>query len=100
MHPGRRRSSGRMKLKNSHKVLLVVFCDTHVWEIPNLIICRVLVVVSPRPTGGSSLQDAEKSVSAVSFTSLLLSRLVLRVSKCQKRFLLKKRKIVDTYIAT
>ena len=74
----------------------VVFCDTYVLQIPNLIICRVLVVVSPRPTGGSSLRDAEKSASAVSFTSLLLSRLVLRFSKCQKRFLLKKRKTVDT----
>ena len=47
-----------------------------------------------------SLRDTEKSVDLGRFLKILFSRLVVRFSKCKKRFLLKKRKIVDTYITT
>ena len=39
----------------------------------------------------------KKSDDLVSFNVLLFSRLVVRFSKCEKRFLLKNLKIVDTY---
>ena len=45
-----------------------------------------------------SLRYAEKSGDLVSFVKPPASRLVVRFSKCQKRFLLKKLNIVDTYI--
>ena len=45
-----------------------------------------------------SLLDLGKSQGLTSFVKLLVTRLVVRFSKCQKRFLLKKLKIVDTHI--
>ena len=47
---------------------------------------------------GFSLLDAEKCVGPVSFFNLWASRLVVRFSKCQQTFLLKKLKILDTHI--
>ena len=47
---------------------------------------------------GLAYEILKKSDDLVSFVKLPTSRLVVRFSKCQKRFLLKKLKIIDTYI--
>ena len=97
VHPGRVRNFDHTKLKIWDKVLLVLFCDTYAAEHVYITISRVLVVISARPSDGFSLRGTEKSVDRVSFLILSVYSLVVRFSKCQKRVLLKKPKIVDTY---
>ena len=92
------RRSARIPFKIGHTVLLVVLCDTYELHDAYTIICRVLVDFWWWVRFWFSLRDSEKSVDLVSFPGLLFSRLVERFSKCQKRFLLKKLKIVDTHI--
>ena len=47
-----------------------------------------------------SLLDPEKSNDPTSFGKLLASQLLARFSKCEKRFLVGKLKILVTYITT
>ena len=57
-------------------------------------IYQFLVVVLIR----FSLRGSEKSNGLISFYNMGTSRLVVRFSKCQQTFLLKKLKILDTHI--
>ena len=96
VHRGIMNRSGLMELKIGHVVLLVLLCDTYAMH--HVYITINFVKFWWWFGFWFSLPDTEKSDDLVSFVELLASRLVVRFSKCQKRFLLIKLKIVDTYI--
>ena len=61
-------------------------------------IYQFLVVVLTHPTIRFSLRGSEKSNGLTSFFNVGTSRLLVRFSKCQETFLLKKLKNLDTHI--